>query len=73
MVLGLGAPLPAPPGDAVESTRPPQEEEVSSGERENAERTPHVQLRDNETVARVSNAGIVIRRGRVTATNGTSS
>jgi hypothetical protein len=53
MLLALGA---APP--LVDEAPPalPEFEEPSSG--------PQLRLRDNETVARVSNAGVVIRRAR---------
>jgi hypothetical protein len=52
MVLGLEVPRP----QLVEDPQPLREAEApSSGY--------HVRLRENETVARVSNAGVVIRRG----------
>jgi hypothetical protein len=52
MVLGLEVPRP----QLVEDPQPlPEAEAPKSGH--------HVRLRENETVARVSNAGIVIRRG----------
>jgi hypothetical protein len=77
MVLGVGVPLQATPGETGESRAPRQDgqgrgEEAPDGA-EVAESTHHMHLRDNETVARVSNAGIVLRRSRVTATNGSSS
>jgi len=68
LVLGLGDPS-AAAADAEESAQPPQEQEEPSSPVEDAESPPHVRLRENETVARVSDAGIVLRRIRSTTTN----
>jgi hypothetical protein len=70
MLLGLGPPralVDAAPKHEEPSSRradstPTSRVSDSSLPRANGH-APHVRLRDNETVARVSNAGVVIRRG----------
>jgi hypothetical protein len=66
-VLAMGAPAPLEVGDAADFAGVAETESASEGPVSTVRETAHVspvRLRANETLARVSGAGVVIRRAR---------